>query len=216
MSSYAGKSDRDTKGGDLSVSGTGLGNNTSNDTKKSGKKFEAKKFEAARTLDKRQYIPETLYKKKERVGFGGGFRIPEAYREKRLARSLRNRLEDDSTDEEKETNLLTKEEIMAQLNLGEAQMNFGQGKNTKNALTNDLVEGLEKDIEKLKQKEKNISTRMRTLQGDKTVNEREKDIELKRFYNLERQLAEEGGNIYPFAMGEPRVQALRHQPGQLN
>jgi hypothetical protein len=57
---------------------------------------------------------------------------------------------------------------------------------------------------------------MRTLQGDKTVNEREKDIELKRFHNLDRQLQEEGGNIYPFAMGEPRVQALRHQPGQLN
>lgn len=54
------------------------------------------------------------------MGFGGGFRIPEAYREKRLARSLRNRIEDDSTDEEKETSLLTKEEIMAQLNLGEA------------------------------------------------------------------------------------------------
>lgn len=78
-------------------------------------------------------------------------------------------------------------------------------RNTKNALTNDLVEGLEKDIEKLKQREKNITTRMRTLQGDKTVNEREKDVELKKFINLDRQLQEEGGNIYPFAMGEPRV-----------
>lgn len=76
--------------------------------------METKKFEAARTLDKRQYIPETLYKKKERVGFGGGFRIPETYREKRLARSLRNRIEDESdSGEEKETNALTKEEIMA-------------------------------------------------------------------------------------------------------
>lgn len=67
-------------------------------------------------------------------------------------------------------------------------MNFGSGKNTKNALTNDLVEGLEKDLEKLKQKEKNITHRMRTLEGDKTVNEREEDIELKRFFNLDRQL----------------------------
>lgn len=67
-------------------------------------------------------------------------------------------------------------------------MNFGSGKNTKNALTNDLVEGLEKDLEKLKQKEKNITHRMRTLEGDKTVNEREEDVELKRFFNLDRQL----------------------------
>jgi cell division protein FtsB len=61
-------------------------------------------------------------------------------------------------------------------------------RNTKNALTNDLVEGLEKDLEKLKQKEKNITHRMRTLEGDKTVNEREEDVELKRFFNLDRQL----------------------------
>jgi len=99
----------------MSVKGTGLADKHCGDPKnRSGKTAQVKNFEAARTLDKRQYIQETLYKKKERVGFGGGFKIPEAYKEKRLARSLRNRIESDGeSDPEKETNALTKEEIMA-------------------------------------------------------------------------------------------------------
>ena len=60
-----------------------------------------------------------------------------------------------------------------------------------------------------------MSVRMRTLQGDKTVNETDFDVELKRFHNLDRQLRQEGGHIYPFGMSEKTVQALRHQPGQM-
>jgi hypothetical protein len=87
------------------------------------------KWENARTLDKREYIHETKFRKTDRVGYGGGFKIPEEYRKKREARRLRRRDDDDdSSDDEKETNAITKEEIIAHLNLGDAQMNFGSGK----------------------------------------------------------------------------------------
>ena len=45
------------------------------------------------------------------------------------------------------------------MNLGNAENNIGSGKNganSKSALTKDIVEGLEKDIEKLKRLEENI------------------------------------------------------------
>jgi hypothetical protein len=80
-------------------------------------------------MDKRSYIPETVFRKTDRVGYGGGFKIPEEYRKKREARRLRRKDDDDhSSDGEKETNAITKEEIISHLNLGDAQMNFGSGK----------------------------------------------------------------------------------------
>lgn len=48
------------------------------------------------------------------------------------------------------------------MNLGNAENNIGSGKNganSKSALTKDIVEGLEKDIEKLKRLEENIQRR---------------------------------------------------------
>ena len=79
------------------------------------------KYEHARTMDKRAYIPETKFRKKDRVGYGGGFKIPEEYRKKREARRLRRDDEEGlSSDGEKETNAITKEEIIQHLNLGDA------------------------------------------------------------------------------------------------
>ena len=48
---------------------------------------------------------------------------------------------------------ITKDEIFQQLNLGHAESGIGVGKhgtNSKTALAKDLVEGIEKDLEKLK------------------------------------------------------------------
>jgi hypothetical protein len=122
----------------LSVSGQGYatGKDPSIVSGAPGKGADAKKaapkmrpFEGAKTLDKRSYIPEVKFRKTDRVGYGGGFKIPEEYRKKREARRLRRRDDDDcSSDGEKETNAITKEEIIAHLNLGDAQMNFGSGK----------------------------------------------------------------------------------------
>lgn len=56
--------------------------------------------------------------------------------------------------------LVTKEEIMAHLNLGnndgsiEGNINTGKG-----GLTKDLIEGLEKDLEKLKRTQENLQMR---------------------------------------------------------
>lgn len=50
---------------------------------------------------------------------------------------------------------------MAHLNLGTAEGTLGgkYGANSKNALTKDLLEGLDKDLEKLRRVEENIKLR---------------------------------------------------------
>jgi hypothetical protein len=63
---------------------------------------------------------------------------------------------------EKDESLVTRDEIFAHLNLGTAENSIGGGKNganSKAALTKDIVEGLEKDLEKLKRLEENIQRR---------------------------------------------------------
>lgn len=104
-----------------------------------------------------------MYVKKERTGFGGGFKIPEEYRtRKQEAKHRKNNssiIEDEETN--KDTSLVTKDEILGVLNLGNAETNIGQGKSgaSKNALTKDLCEGLDKDLKKLKMTEENIRNR---------------------------------------------------------
>ena len=64
--------------------------------------------------ENREYVHETHYKKKERVGFGGGFKIPEEYKKKRIARKFHKKEDDEEgTEEEKDTNVATREDIIA-------------------------------------------------------------------------------------------------------
>ena len=72
-------------------------------------------------------------------------------------------------------------------NMGKLTTIFNQNRNnSKQALTNDLIEGLETDLEKLKRFEENIKIRkMLTQKGDKElVDETEKDRERIRQNNL--------------------------------
>ena len=78
--------------------------------------------------------------------------------------------------------MITKEEIFAHLNLGNAEGGIGAGKhgnNSKGGLTKDIIEGLEKDLEKLKRFEENIKIRKTLTQkgGREKVDESEKDRE---------------------------------------
>lgn len=65
-------------------------------------------------------------------------------------------MSDDEQEEDLEAtqqSQITKDEIFAQLNLGHSDVGIGIGRhgtNTKTALAKDLVEGIEKDLEKLK------------------------------------------------------------------
>lgn len=92
---------------------------------------------------------------KERSGFSGGFKIPEEFRKSKIKK--RGMYSDNEQEEEVEktqgSNAITKDEIFQQLNLGHSESGIGAGKhgmNSKAALAKDLVDGIEKDLEKLK------------------------------------------------------------------
>ena len=83
----------------------------------------------ARTLEKKTYDEQRVFVRKERQGFGGGFKILEEYRRNKMKKksSLKHKEEDDEMDE-KEENQVTKEEIYQLLNLGNAEGSIGAGK----------------------------------------------------------------------------------------
>ena len=75
--------------------------------------------------------------------------------------------------EDANKNDLTKDEIIQHLNLGSAQAAGGMGKHgtgSKTALTKDLIENLEKELEKLRRTEENIKVRKHiALKGDRSI-----------------------------------------------
>jgi hypothetical protein len=113
----------------------------------------------------KQFFDQTIFQKKDRTGFGGGFKIPDEYRVKK--ESMKKRKVDSKGDEfeekVKDQGLITRDEIFAHLNLGSAESGVAAGKagtqQSKAIITRDLIEGLEKDIEKLKRLEENIQRR---------------------------------------------------------
>jgi len=105
------------------------------------------------------------------------------------------------------------------LNLGSSDTGIGSGKygaNSKNALTKDLIEGLEKDLEKLKRFEENIKVR-KTLSmkgGQAILDETEDDRERARTDAIQKAVQSEGAHI--IHADEKRLQLFRHKPGQLD
>jgi hypothetical protein len=92
---------------------------------------------------------------KERSGFSGGFKIPEEFRKTKIKqRGLHSDAEQEEEGVETQgANAITKDEIFQQLNLGHSESGIGAGKhgmNSKAALAKDLVDGIEKDLEKLR------------------------------------------------------------------
>jgi hypothetical protein len=71
-------------------------------------------------MDKKQHFDQTVFQRKERTGFSGGFKIPEEYRTRKenQRRVLGSTQDSDKDDTQKEHSLITKDEIMAHLNLG--------------------------------------------------------------------------------------------------
>ena len=68
---------------------------------------------------------------------------------------------------------------------------------SKKALTNDLIEGLEKDLERLKRFEENLRIRkLRTMKGgDKIINETDEDRKNAAISALHTDLESRGGHI---------------------
>ena len=94
----------------------------------------------------------------ERSGFSGGFKILEEFRKSKIKqKGLFADLDQDedgpdTTTQSAGQNLITKDEIFQQLNLGPSDSSLGVGKSgtSKNAIAKDLVESMQKEIEKLR------------------------------------------------------------------
>jgi len=144
-------------------------------------------------------IPKFM--QKERSGFSGGFKIPEEQRKAKLARKIRHQDGEDSEENEEVNRTdITKDEILAQLNLGSSQATGGMGKHgtgSKAALTKDLLENLEKELEKLRRTEENIKVRKHVARGgDRSVlDETEEDRQRAKDKAIEAEMKELGNNV---------------------
>jgi hypothetical protein len=86
---------------------------------------------------------------------------------------------------------------------------------SKKAVTNDLIEGLEKDLERLKRFEENLRIRkLRTMKGgEKFINETDEDRHNDAIAALHANVQGQGAHI--IHAEHRRLQMMRHQAGQL-
>ena len=107
---------------------------------------------------------------KNRSGFSGGFKIPEEMRKAKLSRKIQKgdgELDEDEDKEEKTE--ISKEEIMAALQLDASQGVGGSkaGTGSRGALMNDLLENMEKELEKLRRAQDLLKMRkIRAVTGE--------------------------------------------------
>lgn len=150
---------------------------------------------------------------KERPGMGGGFKIPEELLHSKHAKN--ENLYTDDTHEDHlvdESNILTRDEIIKELNLASGHQLGTEGKDgslTKTAIANELIDNITKELEKLRRQSENIQTR-KTLH---TKGEIGGETEEERNYKIRQGLEEMGCTV--IHAEEERVQAERHQTGQL-
>lgn len=112
----------------------------------------------ARTVHNKPVQDMTVYKKKERSGFSGGFKIPEEHKKKKPEK--KDAVVEQNQDQQPDQQFVTKEEILAHLNLGFSDSGTHGVGGGKAAITNDIIEGLEKDLKKLKLVEENYKNRL--------------------------------------------------------
>lgn len=84
----------------------------------------------AKTIQNKQFFDQTIFQKKDRTGFGGGFKIPDEYRVKKEAMKKRkvDNKGDDFEEKVKDQGLITRDEIFAHLNLGSAESGIANSK----------------------------------------------------------------------------------------
>lgn len=90
------------------------------------------------------------------------------------------------------------------------------GTGSKGALTKDLIENLEKELDKLKRNEEGIKLRKRVaLKGDRgSFDETEEDRQRARDQAVLDEMKQLGNNV--IHAGEKRIQVVRHRVGQLD
>ena len=85
---------------------------------------------------------------------------------------------------------------------------------SKNAISKDLVEGLQKEIDKLKRQQENIQMRKHLAMTGQSYNEKSKEeIDLEDRAKLRGEL--EGAGTFVIAASPQKLQVMRHQASQL-
>ena len=107
---------------------------------------------------------------------------------------------------------------MQHLNLGASQAarSSKHGTGSKSALTKDLIENLEKELEKLKRTEENIKVRKHiATKGDRSIlDETEDDRQKAKDKAIEDDMKALGNNV--IVANQKRIQVMRHRVGQLD
>jgi hypothetical protein len=90
------------------------------------------------------------------------------------------------------------------------------GTGSKAALTKDLLENLEKELEKLRRTEENIKVRKHVARGgDRAIlDETEEDRQRAKDKAIEAEMKELGNNV--IHADQKRIQLMRHRVGQLD
>ena len=132
---------------------------------------------------------------KEKLGFGGGYKMQSKTIKSKQTRG--NILTIENTDENQiadDNNILTRDEIIKELNLTAGTQIGGDGKQgslTKAAITKDLVESLSKELEKLRRQSDNIKMRKTLIVEGEIHEETEKD----KNHKIQRGLENEGATV---------------------
>lgn len=154
---------------------------------------------------------------KERSGFSGGFKILEEFRKSKIKKKgLFADLDQDeegpdTTTQSAGQNAITKDEIFQQLNLGPSDSSMGVGKSgtSKNAIAKDLVESMQKEIEKLRRQQENIQLRKHlALTGQSLVEETREEKERETRAKLRGDL--EGVGTFVIDAQPSKIQVMRH------
>ena len=154
-------------------------------------------------------LPKVL---KGRDVLGGGYKFPKESLKARaeLAGKLNDNLLNDS--EHLDDTILLQDQIINDLNLipgAHPGADNKSGSLTKAALTKDLTENITKEIEKLRRQGDNIITRKQLFVEGKIDEETPEE----RNYNIKSGLEDKGCTV--IYTEDERVQAMRHQTGQL-
>ena len=150
---------------------------------------------------------------KERPDMAGGFKIPEEILQNRNL--YKEKLDTEGTEEielQDDSNIITKDEIIKELNLTSAANAAGEGSGdslTKRAMANELVDSIAKELEKLRRQGENIQTRKNYYTKERV----EEETEAEKNAKIKAGLEDKGCNV--IHAEEERVQAQRHQTGQL-
>jgi len=138
---------------------------------------------------------------KERSGFSGGFKIPQEQRVNKLGRKIRHIDGEELSDfEEQDKNAINKDDILQDLELGSSSAAAGSSKHgtgSKSALTKDLMENLEKELEKLRRTEENIKVRKHIAKGGdrRILDETEEQKKQARDQAVYDQMRDEGNEV---------------------